>query len=273
MASVQTIYVIGSWARPEFSEARDWLRSNAHAIRFSNVETVVQAIDAAKQDPHQILFVQTRPGQFHQSDVNRLRTLAPLARISLLLGSWCEGETRSGFPLIDVPRLAWHNLRPRMNAMTHDVTLSSHSVLPFTTTEQDRCRFELRQCRPEVPLRIGVYSADPAQVAALCEMLVGNGHDPVRFTSSDQEFVDAIVWDDAGGARVPRIPARDISAAFGSAATTTVIALRTFARIQDVDDDRANGISATIAKPFQVADLFNQIAFFMPRAQRVVDAA
>src|SRR5206468_630467 len=38
-----------------------------------------------------------------------LRRAAPLAGVVALLGSWCEGETRTGRPLSGVQRLYWYD--------------------------------------------------------------------------------------------------------------------------------------------------------------------
>jgi len=70
-----------------------------------------EAGDAARQlesgDAHVDLIVvaQIRPGQVSPAKVHALRTLAPLARIVGLFGSWCEGESRTGSPWPAIPRL------------------------------------------------------------------------------------------------------------------------------------------------------------------------
>lgn len=271
MVHTQTIFVVGCWARSEFKEAREWLATHARVHRFADVACLLQAIASGGEDPHQIILVQARPGEFHSADVDRIRNLVPLTRVSVLLGSWCEGETRSGFPLVDVPRIAWHNLRSQMPQLATE--LSSNKVLPMTTSEQVRWRSDIRNSRPVAVRRIGVYSADLAQIETICETLAANGHEPLRFGTPEQELCEAIVWDDAGGARLPRIPVHEIARAFEIGRQLPILALRTFARIQDFETDQQHGVSATIAKPFQIADLLQQITFCLPQNLRKTDAA
>jgi hypothetical protein len=55
-----------------------------------------------------IIVAQSRPGAISEHHVHRLRRAVPLAGIVGLLGSWCEGETRTGRPWPGVPRLYWY---------------------------------------------------------------------------------------------------------------------------------------------------------------------
>ena len=48
------------------------------------------------------------PGQFSCEAIDRIRTRAPLARLVGLLGSWCEGEVRSGQPWPGTIRIYAH---------------------------------------------------------------------------------------------------------------------------------------------------------------------
>ena len=64
--------------------------------------------------PHGIVLAQAYPGQFSPVAIDRLRNLAPLARLIAILGSWCEGEPRSGHPLPGVIRIYWHQAAERI---------------------------------------------------------------------------------------------------------------------------------------------------------------
>ena len=55
-----------------------------------------------------IVVAQAYPGQFSGEALDRLARLAPLARVVVLLGSWCEGEVRSGRPWPGAIRVYWH---------------------------------------------------------------------------------------------------------------------------------------------------------------------
>jgi hypothetical protein len=58
--------------------------------------------------PELILMAQARPDEFSSRAIEMLRRHWPLAGIVGLLGSWCEGETRTGRPWPGVERLYWY---------------------------------------------------------------------------------------------------------------------------------------------------------------------
>ncbi len=57
-----------------------------------------------------VLLSQSRRGQFCQSRVYQLKQQFPLTPLVIVLGAWCEGETRSGSPLDGAHRVYWHKL-------------------------------------------------------------------------------------------------------------------------------------------------------------------
>ena len=81
-----------SFARPATS-CRPGPRARAGDVEAA---AAVLAEDDAAVDV--IVVAQARPGEFSHAQIERLRQAAPLARIVGLLGSWCEGEMRSGRP-------------------------------------------------------------------------------------------------------------------------------------------------------------------------------
>ncbi|HEY5311268.1 MAG TPA: hypothetical protein VIK18_02070 [Pirellulales bacterium] len=58
--------------------------------------------------PDLLVLLQSRGGQFLEGELLRLRSCMPLARAVTVLGSWCEGEMRSGRPLAGVRRVSWY---------------------------------------------------------------------------------------------------------------------------------------------------------------------
>src|SRR5262245_27178576 len=64
--------------------------------------------EAAGACPELIVVAQSRPGTFALDRVVSLRQRAPLAGVVGLLGSWCEGETRTGRTWPGVERLYWY---------------------------------------------------------------------------------------------------------------------------------------------------------------------
>jgi len=58
--------------------------------------------------PELIILAQSRPGTIRTSTVEQIRHDAPLAGTVALLGTWSEGETRTGRPWHGVPRFYWY---------------------------------------------------------------------------------------------------------------------------------------------------------------------
>jgi hypothetical protein len=62
--------------------------------------------DAIK--PSAVVWLQSRPGQFSQSEIDAVLIADPLARPVVIAGALCAGEPRSEKLLLDVARLYWH---------------------------------------------------------------------------------------------------------------------------------------------------------------------
>ena len=110
--SVNGVCVLGSLNSPELRLASDWL-TQAECDFFPTLEELLGA--EANVTPRLIVIVQTTRGQFHESIVSKLNHRFPDTRILLLVGSWSEGETRSGTPLPDVERVYASEFVTRMD--------------------------------------------------------------------------------------------------------------------------------------------------------------
>jgi len=92
-----TVQVLGHVAHPDFQGAMGLLRGQAEVVDASAIAP-----------PELIVIAQSRPGAVGIAAVEQLRRRAPLAGVVALLGSWCEGESRTGRPWPGVPRLYWY---------------------------------------------------------------------------------------------------------------------------------------------------------------------
>ena len=98
MAMRPTVQLVGDADHADFRDAVKLLRAAAHVVDAR--------VPAA---PELIVIAQSRPGAFAPCDVESLRRGAPLAGVVALLGSWCEGEARTGRPWPGVARLYWYD--------------------------------------------------------------------------------------------------------------------------------------------------------------------
>src|SRR3989304_6230263 len=87
------VWLVGDVEHPDLAEATTLVRATA------NVGPGL---------PEVIVLAQSRPGAISLREIERLRRSAPLAGVVSLLGSWCEGETRTGRPVAGVRRLYWY---------------------------------------------------------------------------------------------------------------------------------------------------------------------
>ena len=60
-------------------------------------------------DPDFLVLLRSWSGEFSDSWVLELQKKFPLAPILAVLGSWCEGEARTGTPLAGVHSMLWYD--------------------------------------------------------------------------------------------------------------------------------------------------------------------
>jgi hypothetical protein len=90
------VQLIGEVNHPDFSDAIALLENSA----------LVHA--SADFSPELIVIAQSRPGAIRSSKIEQLRRRAPLAGVVALLGTWCEGGSRTGRPWPGITRLYWY---------------------------------------------------------------------------------------------------------------------------------------------------------------------
>lgn len=135
------VWVVGSRDDLEFQPLLDWL-SETTEVRFATGrETTLPDswLDPAHDGATWVVFVSARPDSVSRESVERWQRWFPLARFVVVLGSWCEGETRTGRPWPGVARVYWHQLLPRLVASIADEEDSSAEWrLARTTTEAEQ---------------------------------------------------------------------------------------------------------------------------------------
>jgi hypothetical protein len=90
------VHLIGDAGHRDFVNAVPLLRNSA------SVDT------DGSHSPELIVVAQSRPGEIGQARIEACRRRWPLAGIVAMLGSWCEGEARTGRPWPGVLRLYWY---------------------------------------------------------------------------------------------------------------------------------------------------------------------
>ena len=147
-----SILLLGDADRTEFRDARPCLEQWGTVYSLPDVAAAAALLAEGQLVPDVILVAQAFPGQFSHPAIERLRRLAPLAPVVGLLGSWCEGEMRSGRPWPATVRTYWHQWPTRCNRQLRRLAQGECCAwtLPSTATEEERLLADA-QCSPHTP--------------------------------------------------------------------------------------------------------------------------
>lgn len=96
------VLAVGDLDHPDFATGMATLEAESELTRHSLSSPPPTAWDL-------LLVCQSRPGSLAPDLLIEWRDRNPLAGGLALLGSWCEGETRTGNPLPDFARLFWYH--------------------------------------------------------------------------------------------------------------------------------------------------------------------
>ena len=109
-AGAPVVWAVGPWDLGEFAVVRGEIEGSQQWRVLPRLSDAVEEIRATSVPPELVLLAQARPGVDEQVLVDRLLAAAPLVRVIVVAGSWCEGELRTGKPLVGVQRIYWHEL-------------------------------------------------------------------------------------------------------------------------------------------------------------------
>jgi DNA-binding NarL/FixJ family response regulator len=262
-----SVLLIGSTRRSEFREARavlDGLGQVAVAVDAASARSFLAEGSLA---PDVIVVAQSYPGQFSPEAIDQLHRAAPLARVLALLGSWCEGETRTGQPWPGAIRTYWHEWPARVAQEIARLRGGASSTwsLPVTASEEER--FLLLADEPVSPREglIAISTPDFEMHDWLRAACVRRGYTTEWLLPRRPRHVEgaiAAVFDGDHCRGREAEPLRRLAAALGR---VPLIALLDFPRVGDRARARAAGARAVLSKPFLLEDLFWQI-------DRLVDA-
>ncbi|MDZ7619387.1 MAG: hypothetical protein U1E05_20495 [Patescibacteria group bacterium] len=191
MNGPSSILLVGRVGRAEFREAAASLHQLARVTTACSPAEAEQVLADGRCPADLIVVAQSFPGEFSTAAIDRLRRRAPLARVIGLLGSWCEGEVRSGEPWPATIRVYWHQWRDRCAAELQRLHAARPAAwsLPATATEEERLLLDSLEPLPAGSGLIAVRSASFDMADWLCDACRRQGY--------------ATVWLDH--CRIPRI--------------------------------------------------------------------
>lgn len=256
------VLLLGDYGHADFREAVDWI--SQHTV-LSLASTVAEAAERLLLAPSidVAIIAQSEPDQFTSGDVERLHVASPLTRLVALLGSWCEGEMRTGRPWPGVLRIYWHQWQARMTPELMAAERSASSVwqLPRTATVDERLAATVEHLPVEQSSKgmVAIHCRSAAMYQGLRDACRLGGYASVWFPPNHAPQASgavAAIWDGISGedCRVERL--RDVVHLHSGA---PVMVLLDFVRRQDRAVARAAGAAAILAKPVLVADLLWQL--------------
>ena len=152
-------------------------REQFHVVR--DPQEAAEFVVRGGSPPDLVVVVQSRPGQFTADAMARLRALAPLASIWRQLGSWCEGEARSGRPPVGCANNYWHQWPARWaqeTARAQDGHCPAWG-LPATATPEERALAIAEQPLPRGSGIVVIHARRAQNAAALADACQLVGYD------------------------------------------------------------------------------------------------
>ena len=279
-----TLVAVGPWDHAEFAALRAELDADRQWPTAATLRDVTASIAEGVSDgaaatipsvplpPELVLLSQTRPGIDDQAQLELLRTLAPLTRVVIVAGTWCEGELRTGQPPAGVVRLYWYEFAPWWRAAVAEweanQTPAWSEPLDDVRAGQQTTIPPVRQRHHVFPSEAAIITVDAIDFAVfetLAAVLAPFGwrcewqprHRPERVQPTQPV---AAIWD--GGQLSDGELASLVSFAarvHHENAAAPVIVLLDFPRVEHVEAARAAGAAIVLGKPYRIAHLANEL--------------
>jgi hypothetical protein len=210
-----------------------------------------------------VVVAASRPNQFSASWIESLRaTIAPTPVVALL-GSWCEGEQRSGDPWPGVKRVYWHQWRGRFDFFASELGDLQVGIwnLPATANDADTIDHILKggfdaSIGNDWNIGISSLSEDAYQMLQDALQTLNSSTCWIERQQWDAQAteqltavcVEADTWNETVEARIEWL--RD-----DLEIDAPIILLLNFPRKNDVQAAKSAGVIDVVSKPFQLPDI------------------
>ncbi|MCE9554290.1 MAG: hypothetical protein K8T91_13065 [Planctomycetes bacterium] len=193
--------LIGDFAGAEFAPVVETLTESCRIQFATNLADAIMQLAAGDLSVDAIVLAWPYPGAFSAWEIHRLRRAAPLARQLAVLGSWCEGEGRSGEIIPGLIRTVWHQWTASWAAefQARNMKQLPSWCLPETTGDEERLLARSTRHRPPSSGLIAIASRQ-FETAELYSAVCGKQGYSTVWLSGGEDLVrigrpTAIVWD------------------------------------------------------------------------------
>jgi len=257
------VLAVGPWHEKEFQLAQSQIAGAAAWQTAADVGDASESLRAGETAPELILLAQPLPGQYGQKDIDHLQALAPLARIVLVVGSWCEGGLRSGIQLSGVLRLYWHEFAPWWKSAQARVAsgLCPPWSLPIDNLQAGRSIPNFDESRPAatesgelVAINTKDFSVYESLAAALAQIgMAASWIQPAQEVKLTEK-VSVGIWD---GSQLDPAELDRLTTFCGQIRSheATVVALLDYPRVEHFALAKEAGAAAVLGKPYVVDEL------------------
>ena len=251
-----SVLLVGDSEHGDFTEALDWLKQHCDVQSVAAIHEAGTLLSRMAA-PHVVLFAQSRPGQFAQADVETLHARSPLSRLVVLLGSWCEGEMRTGKPWAGVVRIYWHQWAARMIPELTPGPIGIGGVwrLPRTASGTEQLAHTAEGAWRQGQGLVAIHARLFCDYQALSDACLAGGYSSTwdhPYCPSFAGGTAAVLCNLLGG---DPDEAAQVAVLARRYAPAPVIALLDFLRSDDLHRMLDAGAAAALAKPFLVGDL------------------
>lgn len=194
-------WILGRADRSEFAPTLSWLNEQTEStrtVRWPDIESALA--ERSGGIPDLVVVLQSHPDEFSSAEIARLLTRAPIARLVVAAGAWCEADGRRRDlwpPAVRVPAV-W--AVQRLQAEWSLLTAGQGIPIPLTATRDER--FEADHPQTDASLAGGTFavvSPDRAWRSTRCLLIQQAGGSVESVPAmADILWLDGDPWESGG---------------------------------------------------------------------------
>lgn len=262
--AVQLLWVGSCSAEFAAARAASSALPNVNVADLPDICAAVNWLAASETAPELIVLAQARPGEIPAAEVDRLRRIAPLTRLVGLLGTWCEGESRSGQPWPAVERVYWHQWPGWLDRELRGLQCGVAATwsLPLTVAPEERF-LAASHALVWNPCELGgdalIVASDRQIERLLLDFMarIGCRSAAARPEDLPSSAVSLVIWESD---ELGEVEAQHLRAWVQCVAPAPVVVLLGFPRIEVQRRALAAGARHVLSKPFFLSELRASIA-------------